>query len=151
MVNLMIEISGKEFRLKFGNYCSGLEVVQVHGRGGEILGTYYPAGTEWKVEDGEKFDELPDATKRMMLEKSTVGVDPECPTNSFEELKKKYDNCEVSSMFSDEPKDTCMLCKKEVLKSRGGRHRGWYEGEEYEGFFCFGCAKGRGIRVEPEK
>ena len=56
MVNHMIKVSGKQFRLKFSDYCNCRQSVEVHGRGGIILGIFYPAGTEW-IREKEDIEE----------------------------------------------------------------------------------------------
>lgn len=48
----MIEISYREYWRNFGKYKSGEGVVRVVGRGGEVIGHWYPSGTEW-IEEGK--------------------------------------------------------------------------------------------------
>lgn len=170
----MIDVIAREFHLKFWAYSKGVKAIRILGRGGVLIGTFYPAICDIHEQDmADESEEEPIAMQ----------TNSDAKQNTFEDLRSKFDvrslatftqngknpistkesfkvamqtasktkHAPGESMFTNEEreKEVCGKCGVLGLKMRGGMYQEYdFDlGEEFNGWVCFKCAKEKNIKL----
>ncbi len=134
-----ILISYREFWRNFGKYKSGSDVISVVGKGGEVLGTYFPAGTEFKMVTSDLAVDVEGEIKEEPV-KRVVGNFVE--NAAFKRLAGLLDVPEIEEEIEEEEvidKPKCFFCKNLIAEWRVFHQE---VGDEYiERLACCICIK----------
>jgi hypothetical protein len=144
----MIEVSQREFQIKYYSYSKGKEVIRVLGRGGVVVGTYYPAGADAvQVGGGNAVQVKKNAVQ--------VGKGLYMRNAAYERFKEVLGEVEEDENAVQSQSENAVQEKYECRKCGGvgvGTHRYWdeIEQEDVEDWFCGRCARGSGIKLKYE-
>lgn len=142
----MIKITSREFQRNFRRYIGAYESVEVVRRG-EAIGIWVPAGVRHEEEDGVGEEESKGGF--LVGGISIPGVSRGAEFfNSGGSDNVESINGETGEIIEEGEKRSCKKCG--VAGNLGGWHKYFdeIECEEVENWFCFKCARERGIKLK---